>query len=179
MHGGNLSEGVSLDEKLKLFVIDFLISEKKSIDYIAGVLKRYGLPANSEYTSLSDFIENYFSCTWNTKNKSWEPVSTQQLVIGSNRNYNRFINFIHNKENLLSYNDYIPYRSIRIPPGTELSEIDLLETAMSSLLEEKEINLDSNDASSLLKRVSAIESKLNEIARSINKISKVISNNIT
>lgn len=179
MNNDTLDHGLDVDDKLKVFIIDFLISENKSLNYITETLKRYGLTVRNSSSILEDFINQYFSLAWDSQNKSWIHFSGLRLNLDAPRDIRKFIDLIHNKDKLLSYNDYVPYKSIRIPVGIEIPEIGMLETAVSILTEEKDVNLNGNDAATLLKKISTIESKLNEIARAINKISKIITGNHT
>lgn len=168
---------VDVVDKVKFNIIKAMIDENIEPTKIINQLKKYQL-GNYKLTNFKKDVLLFLNMEWDSKNSCWEEsylisfynctdYTTMPLDNVSEENAT------YTPQDLITENVEAK-TTLKINPNIKIPTIAVLQLACSILEKGKEISVSPNDAETLLKNMACIQSKINEIAKAINKIGEVI-----
>lgn len=159
----------NLDFKIPVSKIIYsMIKQNKSQEYIIEILKELDICQHTP-RSLDKFTFENLAYRWDKLHDKW--IKTSSTIFSVNCYLN--IETTDNIPELVDIPESYLDRLIRIPSGINIPKLQALELACTILNEGEKISVSTNDAETLLKNMAAIQSKLNEIVKVLNKISGV------
>lgn len=168
----NNSNITDILNNVKFNIIKSMIDEKKTPKFIIKELKNFKLHNYSLKQFKKDVATNLYK-KWNEEHNAWETIQNQQLNFFSQNieYFDQIEKPIVKKENSpLPSNEKV----LKLNPNVKIPEINKLQLACTILDDNEKIEVSPNDAETLLKNMAAIESKMNEIVKAVNKIGEAI-----